>query len=415
MQEPAIKKIVIPDKALLPKKFNYQNYIKLNPDLKDTVYDEDSACLHYLLFGKQEKRPYQYKHIINVDKNFDEKFYLSEYPDVAHYFRDAVHIPLRERLFHHYINYGKHEGRFQNQHQQNSAYLNIDNIIDNKIYNSPLTNPVNTLDVICLLTTAQEIKTKRYSKFINHLLNKTYSNNITKSLTFNIVLNTKVRSLPLLTKLRKIFKQVNVINLNINKKEDIYSTDASKLKKMPKYGLKSGPNISFFRTLQYCYKKKYNTCLLLETDCILGDNWIDRIYHHTKYSNGFLISGAIYDGEVFVKAGSAMMTHINGGSGLYAVNNEILHILCDLVSKFIMDQVSTQQSPGLAYDYAFKILIDYELNNSPAQSPKRNFWQFVNRNYTPNKLIFNYCVSSDINIDINAIITKYNPAILHKK
>ena len=414
MKTNIIQKIIIPDKSLLPKQFDYSLYLELNPDLRDSVKDEDSACEHYLLFGKKERRPYQYKHIIKVDLDFDENFYISEYPDVAKYFDQAHHIPLKEKLFHHYVNYGRNEGRFKNIHQQNSALNASTNIVDEKIYDRILYNPANQLEAICLLTTAQEIKTKRFHQFIEHLLTKTKTNNITKTLIFNIVTNAKVTKIPILNKLKKIFKQVNIIPLKISKKDDVYVTDASQLNEMPTYGLKSGPNICFFKTINYC-QHKYNTCLFLETDCILSHNWINRIYRYTKYSNGFLISGAIYDGEVFVKSGSAMMTHINGGSGLYATGHEILHVLCEIAEKFIVDQVSSGNMPGLAYDYAIKLLIDHQLNNAESGTKRRQFWQFINRNYVANKLIFNCCTALDRHMDIENLNTKYNPAVLHKK
>ena len=414
MSESIIKNIILPDKSLLPKKFDYDVYLKLNPDLHHVITDEDSACVHYIMFGKQERRPYQYKHMINVDVDFDDNFYLSEYPDVAQYFRDAIHIPISEKLFHHYVNYGKNEGRFKNQHQQNTAFSDTDRMIDVKLYDTSLTNPINKLEAICLLTTVQEIKAKRFHKFIEHLLDRTTKTNLTNSLTFNIVINSNIDKVPLLSKLKSVFKQVKIIRLKLNKNDDIYCSDASRLSKMPKYGLKSGPNLCFFKTINYC-RAKYNTCLFLETDCILGTDWIDKIYNYTKYSNGFLISGAIYDGEVFVKAGSAMMTHINGGSGLYATHHELLHTLCDLTSKFIIDQVANDKMPGLAYDYAIKLLIDYQLNNTTAKNKQRQFWQFINRNYIANKLIINCCTEHDQGVDIDYINVKYNPAVLHTK
>jgi ribonuclease BN (tRNA processing enzyme) len=66
-----------------------------------------------------------------------------------------------------------------------------------------------------------------------------------------------------------------IINLQLTKKEDVYLSDMSKIRKLPYYGLKSGPNITFFKSIELC--NKHNTTLFLETDCILHDNWLKKI------------------------------------------------------------------------------------------------------------------------------------------
>jgi hypothetical protein len=402
---------------LLPKNFDYLSYLKLNPDLAaNGILSRNAAINHYLVIGRNENRLYNNTNIVNnIDlteyNSFDENFYLSEYPDVGSYFQNAINVPLKQKLFHHYHNYGKNEGRFKNQSQQNSSLAEIDNIINDNIYQLKLSNPTNKLEAVCLLTTAKEIRDGRYSKFISHLIKQTHNSSISQNIVFNIVTNRNIK-VPYISKLQTLFKKVNIVNLKLKPEEDIYIHSA-KTQHIPLYGFKSGPNITFFKTIQYCYHK-YDTCLFLETDCKLSENWLKKIFNYVCHSNGFLISGATYDGNVFVKAGSAMLSHINGGTAIYSTNNAILQQLCQYLSEFIV--IQTQQNmPGLAYDYALKLLIDYQINNIKHDNKKMQFWKFINRNYVSTKLIVNYCLSQDSAIDNQDIIKLYNPAILHQK
>lgn len=414
-----IVKLAQSKQHLLPKNFDYLSYLKLNPDLTaNGISSRNAAINHYLIMGRNENRLYHNTKINNDSldlteyNSFDENFYLSEYPDVKSYFQNAANIPLKQKLFHHYNNYGKNEGRFKNQYQQNSACSVIEDIVDEKIYQLELSHPTNNLEAVCLLTTKKEINDGRYSQFINHLIKQTSNKKISQNIIFNIITNRSIK-VPYVSKLQKLFKKVNIVNLNLKPEEDIYIHSASKVQKIPKYGLKSGPNITFFKTIQYCYNK-HNTCLFLETDCKLSDNWLNKIFDYVLSSNGFLISGATYDGNVFIKAGSAMLSHINGGTAIYSTNNVILQQLCQYLSEFII--VQTQRNmPGLAYDYALKLLIDYQINNIKHDNKKLQFWKFINRNYLPNKLIINYCIAQDSFVDDQEIIKLYNPAILHKK
>lgn len=397
-------------KHLLPKDFDYKTYLSLNPDL-NKLKTKKAAINHFLLMGRHENRSYKPYKLIDVDKDFDENFYLSEYPDVKEYYKNSIFIPLKEKLFHHYINYGKYEGRFKNQKEQESLFVDVDQIIDTSQYEIELINPSNNLEAVCLLLSDKEIIDGRFDKFLDNLIQNTKISSISKNIDFNILINTKYDKINIKS-INTIFKKINIISLDLQKNEDIYLGKPDNVTKLPKYGLKSGPNIMFFKTIDYCYK--YNTSLLLETDCIFSYDWLTKIYNYTKYSNGFLISGATYDGDVFAKAGSAMLTHINGGTALYATNNPILIQLIKILGVFMINQIKIN-TPGLAYDYGLKLLIDNKLNGSEPESQSRKFWQFINRNYLPNKLVFNCSTSVDAHINTEDMFKKYQFAILHKK
>lgn len=403
-------------KYTIPPDFDYSLYLEYNPDLTEKgINNEDLAKKHYLLFGINENRVYKKQSLVKnkIDIDFDPVFYLSEYPDVAEYYKYALYIPQEEKLFHHYLNYGKKEGRFKNKIEQEQSLIDTNHKILNFISTEELICPENELECICLLTTEKEINNGKYSNFINHLISTTKISPISKKIDFKIILNKgKHNRMIGLISLKKIFGNVEIINLNLSKKEDIYLDSIKDSETLPPYGLKSGPNHTFLKTISM--HKQYNTILLLETDCLLGENWIDKLYHYTKYSNGFLISGATYDGLVFAKSGSAMLNHINGGTGLYATGNKILQNTITFLSEFLIQQISYNM-PGLAYDYALKLLIDHNINHTYNNSKEREVWQFINRNYLPCKLIINCSTDTYNDIYVNNLQKKYNYSILHIK
>ena len=402
---------------LIPSDFIYITYLNLNPDLKQHgILTEENAIRHYIVYGKKEHRFYKYEklHDGTVDSDFDAEFYLSEYPDVASYCHGMTNVEEKEKLFHHYIHYGKYEGRFKNSQQYlqsiNLINLNISTFIDAKT----LIAPQNELQAICLLTTDKEIENKQLEKFLDQIIKYTNKSTFTQNIYFNIIVNNQYKHFESnqINDLKKIFKQVNIIDLKLTEEADIYVNKETDIQKVPEYGLKSGPNISFFKTIQL--SSIYNTILCLETDCLLSDNWLENIYLYTKYANGFLISGAIYDGSTPVKAASSMMNHINGGTGLYATGHPVLQKVISLCEDFLKKQVSDQM-PGLAYDYALKLFIDLGLDHNYMSKIDREIWQFIYRNYLPCKLIINCSTDKRSLSTINLLQTKYNYSVLHIK
>jgi hypothetical protein len=402
-------------KENITQDFDWEYYTKNYTDLKNAgITTEQQALEHYILHGYQEKRHKKEESLsIEIDEDFDAEFYLSEYPDVKDYNKHAIHINLRDKLFHHYINYGKAEGRFKNKEQQKKSFFVSTNEISLNIDIKNLICPINKLECLCLLTTSKEINNNKYNIFISNLV-KTISTNISKNIDFYIVINNSNFDKEKLNinNLYKIFNDVCVTNLNIHPSEDIYLNKYDLKNDLPKYGLKSGPNICFFQSIKLL--NKYNTTLFIETDCLLNEEWLTNIDSYTKSVNGFLISGATYSGDVFTKAGSAMITHINGGSALYATGNNILQEFIFYADAFLQKQIK-KDMPGLAYDYAIKLLIDYQLNNSYNKTNEREIWKFINRNYLPCNFIVNCSTSLDSNIDLNILKQKYNYSIVHKK
>lgn len=388
----------------LPEDFDPHTYLELNPDIVNLLIDKNLILQHYVNFGIIQNR--RYKKLIEVDPFFDEHFYLAEYPDVLSYNKDKK-FSLKERLFHHYYFYGKKEGRYKNLKEKYSSLINFKNLINKTNHKLDLEHFKNNLECVCLLTTDKEIADGRFDKFIEHLLLNTKK---TSKINFKVVVNNNSHK-PNIKKLKLIFDKVSVSYLNLSKKDDIYTNKIPK--KIPKYGLKSGPNIMFFKTIEMC--RQYNTTLMLEVDCILNKNWIKNICCYVKNSNGFLISGAINDNNIALAPNSINLNHINGGTALYATGSNVLQKLVEILALFIEDQTKNKNNISLAYDCALKILIDNGISISNIQTEIRDFWKFINRNYLFNNFIFNYSLPQDSNIDIDLINKKYNYAILHKK
>jgi hypothetical protein len=205
---------------------------------------------------------------------------------------------------------------------------------------------------------------------------------------------------------------VEIINLNLSPEDDLYIRDNRKLENTPAHGRKSGPNVMFYRAMKTC--KKYNTTLLLETDCFFRTSWLQKLKDFINHSNGFWISGAIYDGAVPTKAESELSTHINGGVGLYATGNEIFQLLLDKSELFLIEEIKNGLV-GLAYDVSIKMYIDHIMNTNIAKNEDILVAKFINRQYLPNKIIGNFSTTKDTIISLEQISDAYNYYIIHKK
>ena len=85
----------------LPNDFDWNNYIKLNPDLID-INDEKKAKIHYLKFGIHENRIYN----SCLPDDFDWNSYIQLNPD--------INIKEENEAKIHYLKFGIHENRIYN-------------------------------------------------------------------------------------------------------------------------------------------------------------------------------------------------------------------------------------------------------------------------------------------------------------
>lgn len=354
-----------------------------------------------------EKKFKEIKENLKKIEKFDPDFYIAEYPHVNSYHVGSG-MSDEERFYKHYMNHGKKQGLFKNETEKNNN-LKYESINSLEISECELICPFNNLEAIYLLTTAQEIENKKFDQFVSQIIKKTNTCEITKKIDFNIVINKEILIPDY--KLQKIFKNVNIINLNLSKEEDAYFKEFQS--GVPsKYGLKSGPNVTFFKIIKKA--EKYNTILLMETDCFLGDDWLVKLNNYIESANGFLISGGTYDGLGFAKSGSVLLNHINGGTGIYATGNGLLQKLISEAEKFLQKQAE-YKSPDIAYDYAIKQFIDLNIDKSHDNLKERLIWRFIDRNYLPCKLIINCSLEQDSKLDNETLSNKYKYAILHKK
>lgn len=398
---------------LLPSGFDYALYLEYNPDLVENgINNEDLAIRHYLLFGHNEQRVYKHETLLDtpIDIDFDDEFYASEYPDVRSYFKGIENISKKEKLFHHYVHFGKKEGRFKNKQQKQIIKLGTSTISDS-IPLASIAHYANKLECIGLLVTSAEIKNGQYTEFVSRLLSHT-THKETKNIYFKIIINNTDNVDIDCTKIKSLFDNIEIIDLHLKPEEDVYIKDNRSVDIMPVYGRKSGPNIMFFRALDFC--KNYNTTLFLETDCFFRKLWLRNTLNFINNANSFWISGATYDGIVVNKAGSELSTHINGGVGLYATGNKSFQLFMINCEAFLLEAIKNGLH-GLAYDVSIKMYIDHIINYHINKTEDILVSKFINRHYLPNKIIGNFSTTQDNVLSLEEIKHLYNYYIIHKK
>jgi len=269
----------------------------------------------------------------------------------------------------------------------------------------------NTLEAIVLLTTSREINSKVFSKFITNLVN--VMPNRVYDIDFVIsVNNLEFESIQKdIIHLQTFFNTVKLINTNIDPKNDVYSLDALSMIPVPKYGLTAGPNILYYETMKKM--KTYNTVLVLETDCILYDDWLDTLINYVKYSGDFLISGSTYDGVYRLPStDNPAFFHINGVA-LYKTGSPVFQFILDELMRFIVKEVKSGNVIS-AYDYMFSKMIFSYLADT--KTTDFDFWKTVYRYVIKNTFIINASMPCDKNQDESFFLNKFpRCVILHKK
>jgi hypothetical protein len=207
------------------------------------------------------------------------------------------------------------------------------------------------------------------------------------------------------------FKFVDIINLNIHPIDDMYIQDSEKdkFKIIPKYGFTSGPNIMFLKSMQYA--SKYNTVLLLESDCILRQNWAIACINYVKYAGTFLVSGASYDGSMQIPIHEKnMFFHINGVA-FYKTGDPMFKNLLGHLDSYILKLVPDYGCASYDLTITQMIFDMLELDKL-----NYDFWKYMYRNILKNTLIINASTLIDKNIPISTFYDKFpSCVILHKK
>lgn len=267
----------------------------------------------------------------------------------------------------------------------------------------------NKLEAIVLLTTNKEINNGRFSKFINMLSNVTDEKfNVDFIISVNNNNHDSIQNE--VVKLKLCFKDLYYYNINIDTEDDIYTANIN-FTPVPKYGLVSGPNILFIKTMKKLHK--YNTVLALETDCILYKNWVNTLINYVEYSGDFLISGSTYDGTIVINPNEIIgNAHINGVA-LYKTGSNVFQFLLDRLNDYILELVDKMYI-ATAYDYVLCKLIFDKIKTSTNE--EYTFWKVVYRYITKNTFIINASVAGDTNIPESVFLDRFPKCVvLHKK
>jgi len=270
----------------------------------------------------------------------------------------------------------------------------------------------NKLEAIVINTTNFEINNGDFKTFVDLLSNVTQTTDIDCVICVN---NDKYSSIELeVNILKNLFKSVIIYTINIPPQDDVYIRINTGNEFIPpdlKYGSASGPNIQFIKLIKYC--EKYNTILLLETDCTLFENWFSKLNLYIEHCGGFLISGSTNDADDIIRPHEnfSLFLHINGVA-LYKTCSKNLQTLISLLDEHIKHRV-LWGFRFTAYDYMLSNMIieEFDLNKKKNLS----FWKIAYKYTIKNSLIVNLSSSkSDIPIDD---VLKYHPncIILHKK
>ncbi len=265
----------------------------------------------------------------------------------------------------------------------------------------------NKLEAILLLTTSREIDNGQFAKFLVQFENMSKTN---LSLIININNYTHTTDIEdLINQYTRIFKYVEVNYLNIPKEHDLYIIGGQIDKKvLPELGTCSGPNILFLESIRYC--SKFDTTLLLETDCIIKKECIDKAERFINNCGDFLICGARYDGSYFKNFidRPALLNHINGVA-FYKTCSPEFQTLINKVELFIIDQVRTK-TQFFPYDVAISTYF-YDSDRLLDHNNKIMF-----RKINTTTLIINLSPRTDSHLTTEYVDGHYpNHIILHKK
>jgi hypothetical protein len=259
-------------------------------------------------------------------------------------------------------------------------------------YNSEM----NRLDAVCVSTTSREIDAGYLEKLCDNLNENVFSD--IPLLIFTNNSNYKTNISFLYTKYKTIsFSYLKLINIDIPTSDDIYH-----YRKMsdyiPELGIMSGPNIMFFYIMNFCYRKKFDTILLLETDCIVKPNMTSACKEYVE-NNSFFISGSKYLGNSTIPTN--IKDHLNGVA-FYRTGSIDFQRFIKNVQQYIKDTVRNGDI-AQAYDTSIYLYLK-KINNSEYSK------------YIENNLILNFSPKPDAGIPVEQINLKYpDHVILHKK
>jgi hypothetical protein len=273
----------------------------------------------------------------------------------------------------------------------------------------------NKWDCVVLLCTGKEHLNNVYLKFLQHLANNS-NIEVSKNLDLKLAIKRQDKDKYIMPEyIQKIFKTAEIVIIDIPDHLDVYDDKADKNEKLDfdvlkKHGSKCGPNFTFFNTIKFL--SNYNTSMLLECDCILCENWMNRINNYIN-SHNFLISGSQSDSPNKDDFYALRNQHINGGTAIYATGNDLLQKFIKLCEE-LWPMYIKYNHLDLPYDYIIPLVIrDYFIYSNTDDD--KILWSYIKKQYVYNSLIFNWSDKTYADFDPQKIKDLFNPAILHQK
>jgi hypothetical protein len=266
----------------------------------------------------------------------------------------------------------------------------------------------NKLEAVLLLTTSREINNGSLLTFVKQFEHME-KNDLDLILCINNIDHDSLVLFETMNYYGKIFKNIEVSYVNIDPKDDIYMPNFSSGSYIPELGTITGPNILFFNSIEQC--KKYDTILLLETDCFLKKNVFEKSIKYIETLGDFLISGALYDGNANLRIIEQIYFHLNGVA-FYKTGNPELHALLENVKNSIKHHVKNTSRKTIPYDTEITNYIVDKIN----ENPKDRYLRVLYRKFIRTTLIINCSPIKDRVISIEQINREFpQHLILHKK
>jgi len=266
----------------------------------------------------------------------------------------------------------------------------------------------NNLEAVVILTTSYEIISGQLLRFVKQF-EYMKKNDLDLIVCINNIDHDSLVLVETLSYYGRIFSSIETIYINIPEKDDVYTRYSDSSSYIPELGFISGPNILFFESIEAC--RKYDTILLLETDCLLKQNVFDKSKKYIDSAGDFLISGAIYDGNAYINISDQMFFHLNGVA-FYKTGSEDLHTLLLNVKNNMKHLVKNTNNKAIAYDTEITSYIVNKLKENPYDKTMRNFYRKLLRT----TLIINCSPHADRAISPEQINSEFpQHVILHKK
>jgi len=252
------------------------------------------------------------------------------------------------------------------------------------------------LEAIVVCTTSKEIDNKQFERFFLQL--KYEPRNKVDIIIFTNNNKYSKKNILFLVEMSQ-FSSIKFINVNIAPEDDVYQFKPNNQNTyIPYLGYLSGPNIMFFKIMDWC--KKYDTVLLLETDCIIRNNMIQLCKIYVDSLDDFIISGSYYHGKILLD--KSIRFHLNGVA-FYRTGSHEFQELIRNVKLFMEDRVKNDML-FIAYDTAIYEYITILENNE------------LKKKYIANHIIVNLSPREDASTSMTAIANAFpRYVILHKK